>query len=189
LVLFDLIHKYALSMRSFTYLFFGLSVGFVCSCSHSGSASSSQNVSASHSYVNKVNTKLERSIASSVDAKRVSGGLKPVKYEPAIASLARLHSEYLIKDFIESGKRKINHKGSWRRSDALIANYGVFRTGENVAYLWGSKAGTPVTSFTTNWMNSRPHKVNIMRNWTYTGVGVASGPGGTIYATQLFGLK
>jgi len=189
LVILGIIYKYSSSMKILTYLFLILSIGFTCSCSNSDSVSSPQSLAASKAYVNKVNTKLERSIASNLEARRRANGLKPMKYEPGIASLARLHSEYLVKDFIKTGKRKVNHKGDWRRSDTMTANYGVFRTGENVAYLWGSKAGNPATSFTTNWLNSPPHKTNIMNKWTHTGVGVASGPGKTIYATQLFGMK
>jgi len=131
---------------------------------------------------------LERRIAAKVELYRKAAGLKPMNYDPRMSNLARKHSDKLNRKFIKSGKRVLNHKGFGSRSNKIILDFSMSKAAENVAYIWGKEDDT-ATRISRNWMNSPDHKVNILKHWNYTGVGVAISPDGTIYATQLFGLK
>lgn len=165
-------------MRCSIILFLSVVVSVLTCCSGTGQSP----------VVSSSIEELERRIAVKVEEKRKAAGLKPMAYHTGISTLARKHSDKLMKKFKKSGERVLSHKGFGGRSSKMILNYSMSRTAENVAYIWGPN-DDPAGSFSMNWMNSPAHKENILKHWNYTGVGVAIDSGGTIYATQLFGLR
>ena len=106
----------------------------------------------------------------------------------SMAKMARKHSEYLMRQYLRSGKRSLNHDGSGGRSNTMLYSMGMRKTSENVAYIWGD-AGDVAMRFSRDWINSKKHKFNILGHWDFTGVGIAKCPDGTIFATQLFALE
>ncbi len=131
---------------------------------------------------------LERRIAARVELYRKNAGLKPMNYHSRMATLARKHSDKLKNKFIKRGKRELNHDGFGSRANKIVLDYSMSRAAENVALIYGQN-GDVAATFSRNWMNSPKHKKNILKKWNYTGIGVSIAPDGTIYATQLFGLK
>ena len=131
---------------------------------------------------------LERRIATSIETYRKAKRLKPIAYHPKMAKMARKHSEYLMRQYLRSGKRSLNHDGSGGRSNTMLYSMGMRKTSENVAYIWGD-AGDVAMRFSRDWINSKKHKFNILGHWDFTGVGIAKCPDGTIFATQLFALE
>ncbi len=173
-------------MRILIIISLSLTACFFNSCS--GSSQPSVSASTSVAIPQGKLEALERRIAARIELNRKAAGLKPMNYHPQIADLARKHSDKLKKKFMKSGKRVLNHDGFNSRGDKILLDHSMSRAAENVAYIWGEN-GDPVTRFNRNWMKSPGHRDNILKTWNYTGVGVAVCPDGTIFATQLFGLK
>ena len=83
---------------------------------------------------------------------------------------------------------RITHYGFSSRAARARHQLGLGNFAENVIAGWGLK-GPYSEYFVKGWINSPNHLHNIKGGWGETGVGVAVGPDGAVYATQLFGLK
>lgn len=122
-------------------------------------------------------------VASVVEAhsrEREEAGLPPVRANARLQAAAQAHA----RDMAEH--EKMDHKGSdgstpFRRMETQ--GYRYRRAGENIAY------GQPdVEAVMKVWMNSPPHKKNILGGFSQIGVGYATAEDGTPYWCVTFGF-
>ena len=123
---------------------------------------------------------LEHHVHRLVNEHRVSRGLKPLAFNPEISVIARRHSRDMA-----TGRIGFSHGGFESRREKIagfIAQPGV---GENVAMVpvGLSHVGAVAVS---NWLESPGHRRNIEGAYELTGVGIAQGPTGAYFFTQLF---
>ncbi len=141
---------------------------------------SSLGLTASASVTSATAADLEHYVHRLVNEHRVSQGLKPLAFNPEISIIARNHSRNMA-----SGQVGFGHGGIESRRQEIagfIARAGV---GENVAMVpkRPSRAGAVAVS---NWLESPGHRRNIEGAYDLTGVGIAQGPTGAYFFTQLF---
>ena len=126
---------------------------------------------------------LAERVAAVVEAhnrERKEAGLPPVKANAKLQAAAQAHA----RDMAEH--EKMDHKGSdgstpFRRIERQ--GYRYRRAGENIAY------GQPdVEGVMKVWMNSPPHKKNILGGFSQIGVGYATAEDGTPYWCVTFGF-
>ena len=125
-------------------------------------------------------TDLEHYVHRLVNEHRIARGLKPLSFNSEISVVARRHSRDMA-----TGRVGFGHGGIERRRQEIagfIARAGV---GENVAMVpaGSSHVGAVAVS---NWLESSGHRRNIEGSYDLTGVGIAQGPAGEYYFTQLF---
>ena len=123
---------------------------------------------------------LEHHVHRLVNEHRTAQGLSPLAFNPEVSAIARRHSQDMA-----TGRVGFSHGGFESRGKKIagfIAQPGV---GENVAANNGesSRAGDMAV---TDWLESPGHRRNIEGSYELTGVGVAQGPDGMYYFTQLF---
>ena len=96
------------------------------------------------------------------NAERAKAGAKPLRLNAKLCAAAQKFAEYMTRT------GKFSHTADGRRPSQRIAaeGYRSRAAGENIGY---SSHGT-AESVTGNWMNSPPHRGNIL-NGTYTEVG------------------
>jgi uncharacterized protein YkwD len=114
------------------------------------------------------------------DARAKNGCTVKLRADAKLTTAARAHSQDMVT------RNFFSHTGS-NGSTFVVrlsgAGYTVGASGENIA--WGYR--TPET-VVTGWMNSAPHKANIMNcKSKAVGVGMARKADGTPYWTQDFG--
>lgn len=81
-----------------------------------------------------------------------------------------------------SGRVGFGHDGFDRRQQQVKASLKTLRAfAENVAY--GARSGKEVVEM---WKNSSGHRRNMLGNYRYIGIGVATDYRGRIYYTQVF---
>jgi uncharacterized protein YkwD len=108
---------------------------------------------------------------------RKAKGLPALEMRDDLNAIARKHSEDMA-----SGRRRFGHSGLNERElkvKRIIHPY--HSLAENIAY--GARSGKEVVSI---WKNSRVHKENMLGNYKYIGIGIASTRRGVIYYTQIF---
>ncbi len=121
---------------------------------------------------------LEHYVHRLVNEHRVAQGLKPLSFNPEISAIARRHSRDMA-----TGRVGFGHGGIESRRKKIagfIAGAGV---GENVAMV---PAVLPNVGAVADWLESPGHRRNIEGSYDLTGVGIAQGPAGEYYFTQLF---
>ncbi len=138
-------------------------------------------------YWDEMGRGMEVGILKAVDKKRKAAGFKPVIIDKRIADVARKHSQSMVKQYVKTGKVKIGHKGFRKRFTKLALDFNYSKVGENVGFL--SYRDDFALKMTQMWLNSSGHRKNMLSKWTASGVGVAIAPDGTVFVTQLFGLK
>ena len=145
---------------------------------------------------------LEHYVHRLVNEHRVAQGLKPLSFNSEISAIARRHSRDMA-----TGRVGYGHEGFETRRQAVATTIPLRRFGENVAWSQASgvdgilgegpqhgREGVVSTSqvsvanyIVEGWLSSPPHRKNIESpDYELTGVGVAQGPGGEYYFTQLF---
>ena len=135
---------------------------------------------------------VEASVAQLTNFERTSRGLPPLRYDPAVADIARAHSDNML----EQDKLSHTLDGMGPNDRARVNGYDCLRSlgggryerglAENVSYLDGYGSGSAAKEMVANWMSSPGHRRNILDpDATRIGVGVANA-GGTWYATQNF---
>ena len=123
---------------------------------------------------------LERYVHRLVNEHRVAQGLKPLAFNPEISAVARGHSRDMA-----TGRVGFSHGGFESRKEKIAGFITQPGVGENVAMLpaGSSHVGAVAVS---NWLESPGHRRNIEGSYDLTGVGIAQGPAGEYYFTQLF---
>jgi uncharacterized protein YkwD len=108
---------------------------------------------------------------------RTSKGKKPLELRADLSELARKHSENMA-----SGKTSFGHSGVDKRDSAAFKDVqGANAFAENVAF--GATTGKEVVGM---WKGSSGHRRNMLGDYKYIGIGVATDKKGVIYYTQVF---
>lgn len=107
---------------------------------------------------------LERSVHGQINQYRRSRGLKPLKLDRNLMSIARNHSQRM------AAKGVLVHSG--------------INLAENVAYNYGNRY--PSSTAVNGWIKSSGHHKNIVGRYKATGIGVAKNSKGQYFFTQVF---
>ncbi|HEX7847597.1 MAG TPA: CAP domain-containing protein [Chitinophagaceae bacterium] len=107
---------------------------------------------------------------------RKQKGKPALVMKESLNTLARKHSENMA-----SGRVSVGHSGFEQRHNQVKKIYSSCTMAENVA--WGVSTGKDVVKM---WQNSSGHRVNLLGNYKYIGIGTASDKRGRIYYTQIF---
>lgn len=109
---------------------------------------------------------------------RRSQGLDPLTLEPAISAEALRHSEAMA----QSGT--LSHSGFEDRIDRLSQTLSLRSAAENVAFNFGHS--DPASQAVSGWIDSPGHYMNMVGNFSTTGIGVFQDDQGRYYFTQIF---
>src|SRR5262249_9963114 len=105
--------------------------------------------------------------------------LPPLKLNPTLVKVARAHSANMAKQ----GKLEHELDGKDPKQRMKDAGYDAGWGGENIGAAFG---GTTESGF-KDWMNSPPHKANILKDkYEEIGIGMAKSADGAVYFTQVF---
>lgn len=108
---------------------------------------------------------------------RKSQGLPPLVMNEELNAIAQKHSADMA-----SGRVEFGHDGFEKRENMAKKQIeGIGSFAENVAF--GVNTGKEVVDL---WKNSPGHRRNMLGNYKYIGIGVASDKKGRIYYTQVF---
>ena len=123
---------------------------------------------------------LEHRVHRLVNEHRVTQGLKPLAFSPKVSAIARRHSRDMA-----SGRVGFSHGGIESRTEKIAGFIAQPEVGENVAvnnddFLYAGERAV------SGWLQSPGHRRNIEGAYDLTGVGIAQGPAGEYYFTQLF---
>jgi len=122
-------------------------------------------------------SQFQREILKYTNQFRHRHGLPALTLDQTASRLAQKHSSDMA-----ARRAGFGHGGFQQRSDKLRAAYGRYTaTGENVAY--GKLSAKEVVNI---WINSRPHRKNLLGNFNKVGIGIAYDRQGIAYFTQLF---
>jgi len=120
---------------------------------------------------------LEEDILRYTNDYRRSMGKPPLAMNNAACRLAARHSRDMA-----SGKTPFGHGGFSDRARSIKEKLGrVSAVAENVAY--GDMTARQVVD---GWIKSKPHRKNMLGNYTLIGIGTSRKRDGTIYFTQFF---
>ena len=123
---------------------------------------------------------LEQDVHRLINEHRTGQGLKPLALSPDISVVARRHSQNMA-----TGRVAFSHVGFEGRRQELYGFITIRGFAENVAESPDSvsRAGAAAVA---GWLQSLGHRKNIEGAYELTGIGVAQGPSGTYFFTQLF---
>jgi uncharacterized protein YkwD len=93
-----------------------------------------------------------------------------------LSAIARKHSQDMA-----NGRKSFGHDGFKQRSTQVKRMFESCTLAENVAY--GATSGKEVVD---QWISSSPHRRNLLGDYNYIGIGIASDRRGRIYYTQIF---
>jgi len=123
---------------------------------------------------------IEQDILYYVNQYRESKGLPALEMNDIISEQAEMHSRNMAKKAVP-----FSHDGFESRIQKITTQLGQFKSSaENVAY--GELSAKEVVDI---WLKSPGHRKNIEGNYAITGIGTAVSKDGTIYFTQIFGIK
>ena len=129
---------------------------------------------------------IERDVFELLNAERSERKLPALVWDDTLAEVARKHSQNM------ANKKFFSHRGEdGSLVDDRAQKLGIFNwraIGENIAFLQGYD--NPAELAVERWMNSPGHRKNVLEEkWTQSAVGVAIGPDGSYYFTQVFLLR
>ena len=122
---------------------------------------------------------MERRTYELVNNYRQSRGLKPLIWNNIISERALKHSERMA-----SNRLQFSHAGFDNRVKQIATRMNVRNSSENIAVNWGYD--DPAQKFVEGWIQSPGHLENIVRDYDFTGIGIAKSTDGSYYATQIF---
>ena len=123
--------------------------------------------------------KIENEIFLLINEYRESVRLETFQLSVQINRQAKKHSISMSTKLIPIGHYGFDKRGRYFKS--LLNSY---RGAENVAFVIGTL--NPALTAINGWINSPGHLKNLEGNYNYTGIGVATGPSGGYYITQIF---
>ena len=125
---------------------------------------------------------VEQRIFQAINQVRQENKLPPLKWNAKIADVPRSHSMRM------ATKRFFSHEDpKFGGPDNRLSTAGIAwrRCGENIFEEYGER--DPVQSAIRGWMQSSGHRKNILtREFTHTGIGVATQRDGGYTITQMF---
>jgi len=129
------------------------------------------------SYENNIKySKIEMGILDLVNNHRTSIGLNTLEKMDIISTVAKSHSDYMVKT------GRVSHENFSNRQDKLVANANAIAVGENVGYGY-SNAKDVVKA----WLNSDTHRKVIEKSaFTHFGISTQQNLKGRIFITQIF---
>jgi uncharacterized protein YkwD len=124
---------------------------------------------------------IEADVHRLVNDYRRGRGLEPLVMDQRISMIAREHSQAMA-----AGRRELGHEGFDARA-AAVRQLGIayLRFAENVG-MNNYPAREAAREAVQGWIDSSGHRQNILGDFQMTGIGVAAGPDGRYYFTQLF---
>lgn len=122
---------------------------------------------------------LERELFQRVNVHRDSMNLPRLTVDDRLAAIAREHSRAMAAGAVPFGHANFQQRAR------MALEIGYRRLGENVAYN-DYAPDTTVGMAVAGLVASPPHRETMEGDWLRSGVGVARGPAGTWYYTQLF---
>lgn len=123
---------------------------------------------------------LEAQAHGRINAHRRTEGLPPLEYDARIAAAARRHSAAMA-----AGKVPIGHEGFEARGSGIAEAIPFRGMAENVGFN-NYPADRTVSAAVSGWLASPGHRGNIEGDYDVTGIGIARGPQGAWYYTQIF---
>lgn len=123
---------------------------------------------------------LEAQAHRRINAHRRAKGLPPLEYDARIAAAARRHSEAMA-----AGKVRMGHEGFEARGNRIAEAIPLKAMAENVGFNT-YPVDRAVPEAVSGWLASPGHRENIEGDYDLTGIGVARGPRGAWYYTQIF---
>jgi uncharacterized protein YkwD len=133
------------------------------------------------------NSSSERQLVSLTNQARASHGLKALKTDPTLTSVARWRSkDMIVKDYFS---HNIPPSGKMVFSTLDSKGFCYSVAGENIG--WTDDAdGSATNTIQSMFMNSSGHRANILgKSWDVIGVGAYKGTGGKKMWTVLFANK
>jgi uncharacterized protein YkwD len=125
---------------------------------------------------------LESDAEAAINEIRTSHGLAPLLHSEALAAVAREHSEDMSK------RRYFSHEtpeGLHSQDRVTRGGIAFSMMAENIAE--NSEGEDPVGVAVEGWMESPPHRANVMNGaFRLTGIGAAADEDGNLFFTQLF---
>lgn len=123
---------------------------------------------------------MEQNVFNLINQQRVANGLPALLWSNTVGNYAREHSMRMASKVVPFG-----HDGvDLRYSNLKAAIPSIKRFGENVAYNYGYS--TPGLTAVNGWLRSPGHFANIIGDFNYTGVGIATSVQGEYFFTQIF---
>lgn len=125
----------------------------------------------------------ETEVFELVNQQRIKAGLNALAWDDRVGSIARDFSRQMARENFFDHYDPAGNDVMDRADRAKLT--GWVKIGEN---LYACSA-TPnfANKAVVGWMNSETHRVNILdREWTSTGIGIATARDGSIYITQVF---
>lgn len=122
---------------------------------------------------------LEGRVMAEVNRIRVSKNKGVLKRHAGLDKLARHHSQRMLRD------GKLSHKGYHHRAGLAEHRLQVDDLRENVFYSRGIGGAELPARTVQGWWDSKAHRLNLLANTHYCGIGVAQDDEGRYYATQL----
>jgi len=132
-------------------------------------------------------TQVEQLIVQGMNAERVKNGLTPLAADTKLASIARAHSQDMLKNNYFSHTSPTGCNVACRLN---AGGYGWRSYGENISWMSGYNLGVADTAnrIVTGWINSPGHRANILGSqFTKVGIGVVA-QGSKVYTTADFAL-
>lgn len=125
---------------------------------------------------------LERKTFDAVNRKRVQHGHPPLAWNARLADVARAHSADMARrDYFDH----VDPEGRHPSDRVVAAGLPFSYVAENIAR--NHNMPDPVAAAVNGWMESPGHRANILgAPYVESGLGIAQGPDGTFYFTQLF---
>jgi uncharacterized protein YkwD len=125
----------------------------------------------------------EAEVFELVNQQRMKAGLNALAWDDRVGGIAREYSRQMARENFFDHYDPEGHDVMDRADRAKLT--GWVKIGENLF------ACSPTPDFSrkavVGWMGSETHRVNILdREWTSTGIGVATARDGSIYVTQVF---
>jgi uncharacterized protein YkwD len=124
----------------------------------------------------------EKTLLELTTKERAREKLPPLLADPTLCKVARAHSANMAK------KGDIGHvlDGKNPADRVQDAGYDYAKVGENIGV---SEKGAPVEDAVKGWMDSPPHRQNILHpRFREIGVGIVRDDKGDIYYTQVFAI-
>lgn len=118
-----------------------------------------------------------------INRERSKARLRSLQWDDDLAKLARDYSRQMAREGFFGHYDRTGRTVTERALSARIDDWSTI--GENLFYC--DPHPYFVDTAVTGWMKSRTHRTNILdRDWTTTGIGIATSRDGKIFVTQVF---
>lgn len=134
---------------------------------------------------------LAGTIHAQVNAYRASKGKSQLIRNAGLDKMAQEHSEFMLRSRGKLAVDKhsaLTHLGFEERALKAQRLMSMSDVAENIATCSG-QGSNAASVLVTAWEHSSGHEMNMRGMFTSTGIGVAVGDDGTVFATQIFGLE